>query len=105
MQSVRDLIAADEESFAASTKTLLEFKEEFITYRANSDQSMFNLAALTQEHSEKIETEANKRRTLHGMLDEMCAISIHFKLLLIFLVPQNQAGPPGQTGQTRRKFE
>jgi len=80
MQTIRELITANEESCVASAKTLQEFKEEFATYKTNSEQSVFNLEALSKEHSEKIENEATKRRILHGMLDEIIKQDLQGKL-------------------------
>lgn len=71
LQSAKDLMDSVNEKVLAASEMLTEFRKDYDSNRIDVESRVYNLSTITQEHSEKLELEANKRRKINNMLDEL----------------------------------
>lgn len=71
LQAARDLMDSVNEKLLAASEMLTDLRNDYDSNRIDVESRVYNLSTITQEHSEKLELEANKRRKINNMLDEL----------------------------------
>lgn len=71
LQSAKDIMDSVNEKLLATSESLTEFQKDYDSNRIDVESRVYNLSTITQEHSEKLELESNKRRKINNMLDEL----------------------------------
>ena len=71
LQSAKDIMDSLNEKLLATSESLTEFQKDYDSNRIDVESRVYNLSTITQEHSEKLELESNKRRKINNMLDEL----------------------------------
>ena len=71
LQAAKDLMDSVNEKLLAASEMLTDLRNDYDSNRIDVESRVYNLSTITQEHSEKLELEANKRRKINNMLDEL----------------------------------
>lgn len=71
LQAAKDLMDSVNEKLLAGSEMLTDLRNDYDSNRIDVESRVYNLSTITQEHSEKLELEANKRRKINNMLDEL----------------------------------